>query len=277
MYSEEWSMPSKKSWVFQYLFSCLVVNAILLALLFVAAKQILTSLGQWVSPFLAPGNSSLPAEARSAFAGLSRLIGETDQYLAPVVFGLGIMFTLVLWLLLRHQGRRLLLQNEQERPSAASAVSRDTTEETTATDHPQAPSQRGQQPPQVSPQSAVQMLAILQRDGRLVDFLREDLHPYSDDQIGAAVRSIHQGCQAALQEHLDLRPIFEEAEGAEVPVPANFDPKAIRLTGNVSGSPPFKGTLRHHGWRVVRIDLPQLTTLQEKDWILAPAEVEIVE
>jgi hypothetical protein len=269
-------MQSKKSRTIQFLFSCLVVNAILLTLLFVMAKQILTALGQWVSPFLATGDSSLPAEARSALAGLSRLIGETDQYLAPVIFGLGMIFTLVLWLILRYQGRRLL-QSEQERASTTSAASRGAVEETTAARIPQAPSPQAQQPLQASPQSAVQMLTILQREGRLVDFLREDLHPYSDDQIGAAVRSIHQGCQAVLQEHLDLKPIFEEAEGAEVPVPANFDPKAIRLTGNVSGNPQFKGTLRHHGWRVVRIDLPQLTTLQEKDWILAPAEVEIAE
>ena len=152
-------MQSKKSGAIQFLFSCLVVNTILLTLLFVMAKQILTALGQWVSPFLATGDSSLPAEARSAFTGLSRLIGETDQYLAPVVFGLGIIFTLVLWLILRHQGRRLVLQNEQERPSTASAVSPVAAEETTATDRPQAPSQRGQQPPQASTQSALQMLA----------------------------------------------------------------------------------------------------------------------
>ena len=121
------------------------------------------------------------------------------------------------------------------------------------------------------------MLAILQREGRLVDFLQEDLRPYTDDQIGAAVRSIHQGCQAALLEHVDLKPILEDAEGAEVTVPPDFDPKAIRLTGNVSGDPPFRGTLRHHGWRVVRLDLPQVTAPQELGWILAPAEVEIAE
>jgi len=270
-------MQSKKSRGIQSLFSCLVVNSILLTLLFFMARQILTVLRQWVTPFLVAENSSVTAEARSAFAGLSQLIVETDQYLAPVVFGLGIIFTLVLWLVLRYQGRRLLLQSEQEKASTISTVSRCAPEETTGARPSQTSSPQAQQPPQASPQSAVQMLAILQREGRLIDFLREDLHPYSDDQIGAAVRSIHQGCQAALQEHLDLRPIFEEAEGADVPVPANFDPKAIRLTGNVSGNPPFKGTLRHHGWRVVRIDLPQLTTLQEKEWILAPAEVEIAE
>jgi hypothetical protein len=91
------------------------------------------------------------------------------------------------------------------------------------------------------------------------------------------VRSIHQGCQAALQEHIELKPIFEELEGAQVTVPPHFDSKAIRLTGNVTGDPPFEGTLRHHGWQVVRIELPQLTSPQEKDWILAPAEVEIAE
>jgi hypothetical protein len=269
-------MQSKKSWFIQFLFSCLVVNTILLALLFVMARQILMALSQWVTPFLAPGDSSLPAEARSAFAGLSQLIGETDQYLAPAVFGLGMIFILVLWLILRYQGRRLL-ESKQERASTTSATAQGAAEEKVTTRIPQAPSPQVQQSSQATPQSAIQMLAILQREGRLVDFLREDLHPYSDDQIGAAVRSIHEGCQTALQEHLDLRPIVDEAEGAEVPVPANFDPKAIRLTGNVSGNPPFKGVLRHHGWRVVRIDLPQLTTLQEKDWILAPAEVEIAE
>jgi hypothetical protein len=269
-------MQSKKSWLFGSLFSCLLVNAVLLTLLFVMARQILMTLQQWVSPFLGPGDLSLPAEARSAFTGLSQLIGETAQYLAPVVFGLGMIFTFFLWMIIRYQSRRLL-ESEQERALSTSGASRAADEEGVGTRVSQPPAPPAQQPPQASPQSAVQMLAILQREGRLVDFLREDLHPYSDEQIGAAVRSIHQGCQTALQDHLDLRPILEEAEGDEVPVPADFDPKAIRITGNVSGNPPFKGILRHHGWRVVRIDLPQLTTLQEKNWILAPAEVEISE
>jgi hypothetical protein len=269
-------MQSRKPRFIGFFISCLLVNAVLLTVIFVMARQILMTLHQWVSPFLASGDLSLPAEARSAFAGVSELLAETSQYLAPVVFGLGMIFTLVLWLTLRHQGRRLL-ESAQVKASATSGASQGAVEETTAMRIPPGPSPQAQQPPHASPQSAVQMLAILQREGRLVDFLREDLHPYSDDQIGAAVRSIHQGCRAALQEHLDLRRILEESEGDEVPVPADFDPKTIRLTGNVSGNPPFKGILRHHGWRVVRMDLPQLTTLQEKDWILAPAEVEIAD
>jgi len=270
-------MPSRKIWSISSLLSCLILNSLLIALLFIMAKQVLAVLRQWVSPFLTSTNSSLPAEVHSAFTGLNQLVGETEQYLAPVVFGLGLMVTLVLWLILNHQGRRLIADAEQEGRSTTHVISRSTVGEVPVTSPPREVPAEVQQSPQASLQAAVQMLAILQREGRLVDFLQEDLHPYSDDQIGAAVRSIHQGCQAALVEHMDLKPIFEEVEGAEVTVPRDFDPKAIRLTGNVSGDPPFKGTLRHHGWRVLRLDLPRVTTSPQKDWILSPAEVEIAE
>jgi len=100
---------------------------------------------------------------------------------------------------------------------------------------------------------------------------------YEDAQVGAAVRNIHQGCKEALDEHVELNPVFEtEAEGAEVTVPAGFDAHAIRLTGNVMGDPPFRGVLRHRGWQVVRFDLPQQVPDQDPEtWVLAPAEVEI--
>jgi hypothetical protein len=270
-------MQFKRTWTIRSLLSCLILNSLLLAFLFIMARQVLTALRQWVGPFLAPENAGLSADARSAFAGLSQLLGETEQYLAFVIFGLGLIVTLVLWLILQYQGRRLLFHAEHEVNATSPAPV------TGAAEHVPVPGPPrelpAEAPPllQASPQPAVQMLAILQREGRLVDFLKEDLRPYSDDQIGAAVRSIHQGCQAALLEHVDLKPIFEDTEGAEVTVPPNFDPRAIRLTGNVSGVPPFKGTLRHHGWRVMRLDLPQVTAPQQKDWILAPAEVEISE
>jgi hypothetical protein len=268
-------MPLKKNWTKTSLLSCLVLNAILLSLLFFMAKQVLAALHQWVAPFLTPGASNLPTEAHSAFGGLHQLIAETEQYLAPVVFGVGIVVTVLLWMLLRVVGSRLLSRTEHEIEATAPAESTIANEGVQATGHLQEPSLEAKPGRQPSLQNAVQMLAILQREGRLVDFLREDLHLYTDDQIGAAVRSIHQGCQAALFEHLDLKPIFEETEGTEVTVPPDFDPGAIRLTGNVSGEPPFKGTLRHHGWRVVRIELPQITVSPEKGYILAPAEVEI--
>ncbi len=269
-------MQSQRTWTLQPLLSCLILNSILLALLYVMASQILATLRQWVNPFLAPGAANLPAEAQSAFTGLGQMLSETEQFLAPVIFGLGLVVTLILWLVLKSQGRRLL-EAQPERLSAAAPAAVAAVEEDAPGHRPQGPPPTVPEPPPPSPQSAVQMLAILQREGRLVDFLKEDLRPYSDDQIGAAVRSIHQGCQAALLEHLDLEPILAAAEGAEVTVPPDFDPKAIRLTGSVSGAPPFRGTLRHHGWRVLRVDLPRVIAPQDKGWILTPAEVEIAE
>jgi hypothetical protein len=121
------------------------------------------------------------------------------------------------------------------------------------------------------------MLSILQRQGRLVDFLHEDLHRYEDSQIGAAVRGIHQGCKDALDEYLKVEPIFKEKEGIEVEVGTGFDSGAIRLTGNLTtDAPPFRGIVRHRGWRVTHVELPHSTMPQREDWILAPAEVEVV-
>jgi hypothetical protein len=125
-----------------------------------------------------------------------------------------------------------------------------------------------------SPDAAIQILAALQREGRLIDFLQEDLSTYEDSQIGAAVRNIHMGCKETLREHMEIKSIFQEKEGTAVTVPSGFDVRAIRLTGNVTGNPPFRGILRHRGWQVERIRLPQGTE-QKNHWILAPAEIEI--
>jgi hypothetical protein len=121
----------------------------------------------------------------------------------------------------------------------------------------------------------VQLLAILQREGRLLDFLQEDVDGYSDAQIGAAVRDIHRGCKKALAEHMPLEPVLREAENAQVRVDPGFDPSRIRLVGNVVGEPPFTGALRHHGWRIARVTLPALARGTDPT-VVAPAEVELV-
>lgn len=130
-------------------------------------------------------------------------------------------------------------------------------------------------PPKPTTDAAVQLLGLLQREGRLVDFLREDIQPYEDGQIGAAVRAIHESCRQVLIEHLTLEPVLSGNEGDEVTVPKDFDPSAIRLTGNVSGEPPFRGTLRHPGWRAKQVKLPSQPSGQDPK-IVAPAEVEIL-
>ena len=121
----------------------------------------------------------------------------------------------------------------------------------------------------------LRVLAVLQRDGRLVDFLQEDIDAYTDAQIGAAVRDIHRGCRKALRDYLTIEPVLPAAEGTAVDVPADFDPAAIRLVGNVAGSPPFRGVLRHHGWRVKTAQLPALPGTKDNATVLVPAEVEI--
>jgi len=168
----------------------------------------------------------------------------------------GAVLTLILWLLLLAVGH----SPAQQIPGPQ--VPRDVTPKTAP--HEARP----------SPEAAIQMLAALQREGRLIDFLQEDIASYEDGQIGAAVRNIHAGCKEALKEYMEIRPVFQESEGATITVPPGFDTKAIRLTGNVTGNPPFRGVLRHRGWEVERIRLPH-SAEQKNHWILAPAEVEI--
>jgi hypothetical protein len=120
----------------------------------------------------------------------------------------------------------------------------------------------------------LRLLSILQREGRLVDFFLEEIDGYTDEQVGAAVRDIHRNCRKALRDHLVLEPVVPEAEGVAVTVPSGFDPSAIRVTGNVTGSPPFTGTLRHHGWRVKELKITPPPAGQD-EFVVHPAEVEL--
>jgi hypothetical protein len=121
--------------------------------------------------------------------------------------------------------------------------------------------------------AALRLLGMLQEEGRFVDFLAEDLAPYPDEQIGAAARGIHEGCRKALHDRLVFEPVLPASEGEQVTVEPGFDPAAIRLTGNVTGSPPFHGVLRHAGWRVRQAALP--ARRGQDPHVIAPAEVEI--
>lgn len=122
--------------------------------------------------------------------------------------------------------------------------------------------------------SALQLLGLLQQEGRFVDFLQEDLSAYSDQDIGGAARVVHEGCRRALREHLNVIPVRSEAEGAKLTLEEGFDAAQVRLTGNVVGKPPFTGTLVHRGWRVEDVHLPKLVEGHEVR-VLAPAEVEL--
>jgi hypothetical protein len=121
---------------------------------------------------------------------------------------------------------------------------------------------------------AVQMLALLQRDGRLIDFLAENIADYPDVQLGAAVRTIHETCRQVLDHYVKLEPILNSEEDQPVTVQKGFDPAAIKLIGNVAGEPPVRGVLRHKGWRVKEVNLPPLPQGTSR-MVIAPAEVEL--
>ena len=120
----------------------------------------------------------------------------------------------------------------------------------------------------------LRLLALLQSEARFVDFLEEDIDAYSDAQVGAAVRSIHAGCRKALHERMRIERIYAAEDGATIEVPPGFDPTAVRLTGNIHGQPPFRGTLQHGGWRAREVRLPASASGIDAS-VLAPAEVEI--
>jgi hypothetical protein len=130
-------------------------------------------------------------------------------------------------------------------------------------------------PAEDSADRAVQILALLQRDGRLIDFFHEDLAPYPDAQIGAAVRELHANCSKALGQYVKFEPILAGEEDAPVTVDEGFDPASVKLVGNVKGQPPLRGLLRHRGWRVAEINLPSLSPRGAGRAVVAPAEVEI--
>src|SRR5690349_10119590 len=122
--------------------------------------------------------------------------------------------------------------------------------------------------------AALQLLGLLQRQGRLVDFLQEDVAAHKDAEIGAAARVVHEGCRKALREHFTLAPVRDEAVEARVEVPAGLDAASICLTGNVVGEAPFRGTLRHRGWRCAEVKLPKIAEGHDVR-VIAPAEVEL--
>jgi hypothetical protein len=121
---------------------------------------------------------------------------------------------------------------------------------------------------------AIQLLGLLQKEGRLLDFLQEQIDGYEDAQIGAAVRTIHRDCRKVLEEYVGIGPVLAGQEESQVSVEPGFDPSRIRLIGNVTGEPPFAGVLKHHGWRATHIKLPRAPEGHDRT-VIAPAEVEL--
>ncbi|WPB74250.1 DUF2760 domain-containing protein [Archangium violaceum] len=129
-------------------------------------------------------------------------------------------------------------------------------------------------PPEREHAPALQFLAMLQREGRLIDFLQEDVAAFPDADVGAAARIVHEGCRKVLRQYLTLEPVLPQSEGDRVDVPAGFDAQRIRLTGNVAGQPPYNGALKHHGWVTTAVKFPSTSPAMDPR-VLSPAEVEL--
>jgi hypothetical protein len=127
---------------------------------------------------------------------------------------------------------------------------------------------------EATPDAALQLLGLLQKEARFIDFIKEDISAYGDADIGIAARVVHEGCNRAINEHFSLAPVRGEQEGSKLTLPQGFDAASVRLTGNIVGSAPFNGTLVHKGWKVTDIRLPKLTQGHNAH-IVAPAEVEL--
>lgn len=127
---------------------------------------------------------------------------------------------------------------------------------------------------EATPDAALQLLGLLQKEARFIDFIEEDIAAYSDADIGIAARVVHEGCRKTIKEHFKFAPVRSEAEGNKITLPQGFDATAVRLTGNIVGNAPFTGTLIHKGWQVTDIHLPKLTQGHNAA-IIAAAEVEL--
>jgi uncharacterized protein DUF2760 len=139
---------------------------------------------------------------------------------------------------------------------------------------PKAPESKAAEPKPAPSEGALQLLALLQREGRFIDFLEEDLSGFPDDRIGGVARVVHEGCRRALREHVELEAVRGEDEGARVRLETGFDAGRVKLVGNVQGEGPFEGVLRHRGWQAREVRLPTLVRGADAR-LLAPAEVEL--
>jgi hypothetical protein len=127
---------------------------------------------------------------------------------------------------------------------------------------------------EATPDAALQLLGLLQKEARFLDFVQENIAAYQDAEIGAAARVVHEGCRKVLGQHFELEPVRKEQENSRLTLPKGYDAATVRVTGNIVGEPPFTGLLIHRGWRAAKVKLPKIAEGHDTH-IIAPAEVEL--
>ncbi len=178
-----------------------------------------------------------------------------------VVVGVMVLWTLLQWLVVRRIGRKALVDKEAIDKPAGGETKQDAIREREKRLHQ-------------DKKMFLHLISVLQTEGRLLDFLNEDLDQYEDNQVGAAVRGVHERCKLALSKYVSLQPLANQAEGETVTVSPGFDPGSYRLSGNVTGDPPFEGSLVHKGWRAEGLNMPSFSFSGDPE-IIAPMEVNV--
>lgn len=233
----------------------LVIMVLLAGALSAATFYGKTHINQEISQFITPDITPPDLMARV------NLLHDTYAiYLISLSAGLLIFFGIILWMFLKRVARRALTNAGPAVPKSKDAKTSD--------------KKKNEKQRLENQRLFLHLLVVLQREGRLLDFFQEDLDMYEDEQIGAAVRNIHDSCKKIINKNLAMEPIVAGGEGEEIEVKTGFDPDAIKLTGRVTGEPPFTGIIRHKGWRARKLELPDLSAAKDPG-IISPAEVEI--
>ena len=181
-----------------------------------------------------------------------------------VHISLGVITLILLILFMVKRGTKASASKEElsDRPELSTASA------------PEAESQTSSQLKTTSPDAALQLLSLLQQEARFIDFIQEDLLGFSDADVGAAARVVHEGGKKVLQDYFSLASVRDEQEESRITLAEGFDATMVRLTGNVIGQAPFTGTLVHRGWRVTEVRLPKLAEGHDAR-VIAPAEIEL--
>jgi hypothetical protein len=246
---------SRRSFVLVFLFLAILVIVVSAALVYV--------LWQVQSALEVLLTADVEAAAlRDGLGGVAAQLAQLQQFFPIAFAGAAVLVALCLWMFLRRLARQVAAGPARTAPRPAAKPAKELAEADKAIAQ------------QRDTRVFLHLLSVLQREGRLLDFFSENLESYDDAQIGAAVRGIHENCQKALKKYLHVKTVIASEEGAEIAVEPGFDPSAIKLVGNVTGEPPFKGVLRHQGWRAEKVELPVLSAGQDAS-IICPAEVEI--
>ena len=122
-------------------------------------------------------------------------------------------------------------------------------------------------------EGALYTLVLLQREGRFVDFIKENIEAFEDSQIGAAVRQIHAGCRKVIDDNFNVKALFDKPEGEKVSLGDDFDPGEVKMSGNVPEKAPYNGELKHKGWKSDKVKLPKRTDKVNVK-VVCPAEIE---